>query len=245
MIPEKERARTSTASTVAPAREVPRLHLEPGQPHSRTKLTDEVESMICERISEGLAWQDAARLSGVHRSTVWNWKIRGQAFNENPDEQPEDARFGVFVERLAIAESRCKETWVKRVAKDPDWRALAFLLKAHWPKEFCEFVRQELSGPDGQAIEVHQTNPFRVEVHLEGPSDIKWTTIDHSQPHKESAVLPDPFARPAEPPVIVNLTEQMAESVRNQRNARSRWSGVSQFDPLGSRGRVGDEKARK
>jgi hypothetical protein len=208
-----------TAATHAPAR---RLQLEPGQPSGYSHLTDAVEQSICERISEGVPFMDAARLSGAHRSTVWKWRVRGEAFNDKPEEHPGDERYGLFVERLAIAESRCKQIWIDKVSRagDLDWRALAFLLKVRWPKEFTEFVRQELSGPDGAPIAVNQTNPFVVHIELGGDPNVTFSTVDHSStPHEESAQLPDPFSEPApiDPPLAIPIhAEQMAQSQRNQ-----------------------------
>jgi hypothetical protein len=226
-----------TAPTHAPAR---RLQLEPGQPSGYSHLTDAVEQSICEKISEGVPFIDAARLSGLHRSTVWSWRVRGEAFIDKPEEHPGDERYGLFVERLAVAESRCKQIWIDKVSRagDLDWRALAFLLKVRWPKEFTEFVRTELSGVDGEAIQVNNQNQFKVIVEMSGDPAPNFTVVDHSQPHRESAQLEDPFAThdqslAIDSPAIPNRAEELAQSQRNQKNARQRWDGSHPYSRIG------------
>src|ERR1700693_5113934 len=87
-----EKSGKSTASTVAHAREFPRH--KPLAPNCL--LSDEVEEKICRYISQGLTWGDASRLAGLHRSTCWNWKTKGDAYLDDPEGHPEDERFAEF-----------------------------------------------------------------------------------------------------------------------------------------------------
>ena len=46
----------------------PRRKLKRGQPNSRSKLTAELSAKICGYVADGMSWQDAASMVGVHRN---------------------------------------------------------------------------------------------------------------------------------------------------------------------------------
>lgn len=114
---------------------------------------------------------DAAKLAGVHRNTSAKWRNAGIDYLDDPEAHPEDARFGLYAERIEEAELKAEILLIERVARDPDWRSALALLKARYKTEFAELshTQSEISGPAGAPIEVHQTNPFQVSFHLDGP----------------------------------------------------------------------------
>jgi transposase len=166
----------STASTVEPAREK----------FKNSKLSDYVESEICKYVANGLSYSDAARLVGIHRSTSWNWKKRGDAYHEDPVANAADERFGQFADRLIEAELKAKVWMIASIQRDPDWRAKAFLLKARYKEEFAEMahLQSEVSGPNGSPLAM---NPFQLNVVLQGPEKIDFRVIDHSQDPEQIA----------------------------------------------------------
>jgi hypothetical protein len=52
----------------------PRRKLKRGQPNSRSKLKAELSAKICGYVADGMSWQDAAAMVGVHRNVVSIWK---------------------------------------------------------------------------------------------------------------------------------------------------------------------------
>jgi hypothetical protein len=125
------------------------------------------------------------------------------------------------------------------VAADPDWRALQFLLRSHWPKLFSEYSRTELSGVDGSPIQVQQ-NPFKVIVELGPDPNTSFTVIDHTNEHKESLPIPDPWSEKVDVPnennnsaALSNEQAAIKQSIRNQANALGKkWH---RQDPLTGR----------
>lgn len=181
----EEKSGASTASTLAHAREKTRFH--PIAPNCL--LNDEVEAVICGYISKGLTWSDAARLAGTHRSTCWNWKTKGLAYLDDPAARPEDERYARFVERCEEAELASKVLLVDQISRDPDWRAKAWILKARFPKEFTEFTRQELSGPEGSPVALNVTNqPFQVIFSMPKPDATEeWKIVEPIAPPEDQS----------------------------------------------------------
>ena len=78
------------------------------------------------------------------RTTAYRWRKTWATFAAEWQEALDDA--------LDLLE---EEAW-RRARKDSD-RLLMFLLKAHRREVYGDWVRQEVSGPDGSAIEVHDS----------------------------------------------------------------------------------------
>jgi hypothetical protein len=93
-----------------------------------------------------------------------NWRNRGAAYLENP----QDARYGLFVQRIDEAELRCKAVVIEKLLKCDDWRAWRFWLinraGGEWKSEHIK-AETEISGPGG--IPIGQ-NMFNVNFHLSG-----------------------------------------------------------------------------
>lgn len=219
-----------------------RLLLRPGQICVGGKLDDELEQRICGYIAEGLTITDACGLCDISRETLHRWKERGV-------DEP-GSRYAQFLEKCEKAELSCKRVWVKRIAADLDWRAVAWLAARRWPASFTEYTRQELSGPDG--VPLPSGNPFNVVVHVgPTPEGETFSVIDHRVPPAElngqsqSTPLPDPWESGEAP----NPAEPIAPDEPSPQP-------VSIYDPLGSRAmmndgfhkpkiRAGDVSARK
>jgi len=234
-------ARNDAARPRARDPETGKLLLRPGQPHIGSKLDYDLEKRICECIAQGLTIIDSCGLCDIDAATLYRWKERGES-------EPE-SRYGEFQRACEKAELECKKVWIAKVAASDDWRAHAFLLKAKYPKEYTEHVRQELSGPDGLPIAVNNQNPFQVIVELGGDPNPTFTVVDHrTEPHQESATLPDPFSTHSQTEATLACAREpgggyplpgndphpvIEQSNRAQRSAKQRWTGSHALERFG------------
>lgn len=168
------------------------------------KLDDRLEAEMLGHISRGCTWKDSAELCGINRHTSTNWRGRGADYLENPDEHPEDWRYGLFVQRLDLAEQQCKARIIDKLLMCDDWRAWRFWLINRAGNEWhSEHVKTELSGPNGAPLQTG--NPFVVNFSLTGPmEEVTFSTVDHRTPPeiaRDGALadnrVPDPFSKPA------------------------------------------------
>jgi len=222
-----------------------RQRLKPGQVDPHSKLTGETQQAICQAIRDGLSVADAARMAGICRNTAWEWKVRGEAYWDDPVTNADDWRYGDFAQALENAELSIKREMTKRVCQDPDWRSSMAFLKARYKTEFAELQRSEVSGVNGGPIETHSTNPFQIIVEFSEPKQpIDWTVVDHSQ--QESTQLPiREFSLPGENPHSSDRADltcarepvpvgvDLSQSRRNQANARERWDGSHVLSRVG------------
>jgi hypothetical protein len=144
-------------------------------------LSDKLETTICEFIAAGMSVTDSCRLAGLHRSTAWNWKVKGEQYLEDPEAHPGDERFGQFAKRCEEAQLRAKVIMINRIARDPDWRALRWLLINCYPKKFRSEHQIEVSGPDGGAIPI-AVNPFNVQFIMTPAAEMEFEIVDHTEP---------------------------------------------------------------
>jgi hypothetical protein len=140
----------------------------PGQAAAQSKLNDETQEKICGFIAGGLRLEDACRLSGVHRTTVWLWKDRGNAGEQ---------RYKEFLDAVELAEVKSKALLLAEIRRDPDWKAKKWILINRFPKEFRDYITQEITGVDGSPMSLA---PFVVNFTLPPPDSTEFTTIDHS-----------------------------------------------------------------
>jgi hypothetical protein len=148
--------------------------LRPGQPSIRSKLDDEVEEKICRFVRAGLPEQDAGRLAGISRETIWDWKCRGEA-------EPE-SRYGRFREKIEEAVIHREAYHLNFIAHDNDWKARRWLLMNWHPDRYKDRWYQEISGPDGAPVPV-AASPFQVTVMLASESEAKppeWKIRNHA-----------------------------------------------------------------
>lgn len=133
-----------------------------------TKLTEERSDSICEALKDALPLDSAARYAGVSVRAVQLWLKRGEdelarinaAFEEDPDAEPEiDPAHEIYV-KFALnareAQSKAEHGLLKqiRTAAMLNWKAAAWLLSKLYPDRYTDKERVELSGPDGNPIEM-------------------------------------------------------------------------------------------
>jgi hypothetical protein len=156
----KEKPVAKTASC-APKGGRPRRMLRRGQPHCRSKLTAELSAEICGYVADGLGWQQAAALVGVHRNVVTIWKARGEADPES--------EYGDFLRAAEVAELRREHVHLKYISQDRDWKARRWLLCNFRPEKYrTNTFSAELMGKDGLPL-IPPENSFLVKLELHEP----------------------------------------------------------------------------
>lgn len=135
------------------------------------KFTVKRETDLIKHISDGLTIKDACKVSGIHRSTYYEWI--------------NDPRCEEFIEKIEIAEILAQATLLKEIKKDKAWQAKAWLLERRWPskygrKEFLkvtietvefmfkhfDIIIKEVAGNDSEryAIAAEGMRKFALEV---------------------------------------------------------------------------------
>src|ERR1700730_40778 len=133
---------------------VRRLALRPGQPDAKSKLDDDVQHKICNAVSSGQTFECAASLVHIDRTTLNDWRARGQ--------QDPGSRYGEFNRALEAALLASETMLVHKILSDPDWKAAKWILKNRFPDRYRE--RYELSGPAGAPIPVEHSGGFTLNV---------------------------------------------------------------------------------
>lgn len=130
-----------------------------------TKLTPKKKKIIIEAVERGNYIETAAALAGVSKSTVYNWKTRGEQELERLEKYPEaevskkEKPFLDFLDAytraLAVAEDLDVQN-INEAAKE-DWRASAWKLERRnpekWGKRESLDAKLQHSGKDGGPIE--------------------------------------------------------------------------------------------
>lgn len=146
-----------------------------------TKYSEPVGLKIVEEIRRGRPKWVAAQLFGISRDTLDEWLKRGDA-DDPPDE---DTPFVLFAElyRQAEAEYVAQELdAIDREAgpKRGDWKRRAWKLQQRFPRQFAERKAIELTGADGETL------------NLGGPAAVVVLPALDDSPRAQGAVDPEP-----------------------------------------------------
>jgi hypothetical protein len=111
--------------------------------------TPEVQERVCQALRAGAHMEQAAAYAGIDRSTVYRWRMRGEA-----DNAPQ--RFRDFAAAVGEAEAGFEIASLALIARagDEHWQARAWLLERRHPKRWGRRKALELSGPDGEPIQL-------------------------------------------------------------------------------------------
>ena len=127
--------------------------LESGRP---TKLTKETFDIIIDRLNRGNYLVTAAAEAGITNATLHAWIRKGREFSQlnrelDPIKEQPFSDFFIATEKArAVAEVKA----VDKIRQDPSWQSSAWYLERSAPQRWGRVVRQEISGPEGGAIEV-------------------------------------------------------------------------------------------
>src|SRR6266550_555532 len=125
-------------------RHVRKLALKPGQPSAKSKLTYEVQEKIINAIRGGQTFDCAAALAHIDRTTLNDWRQRGQ--------QELGSRYAEFNQAMEWALLESEAMMVHAIVTDPDWKAKKWILKNRFPDRYKERVISEISGPGGSPV---------------------------------------------------------------------------------------------
>lgn len=104
---------------------------KPGAP---TKLTRELAASIAADVATGVTYEVAASAAGVHRSSLIEWRGKG----EEDLEANRDTVFAYFAVELTRALARGELELVRKITSDPDWRAAAHVLACRYPSRWAK-----------------------------------------------------------------------------------------------------------
>ena len=121
-----------------------------------TKLTPERQAMLCENVSLGLRYKQAALLSGICERTFYYWKRRGKVERERLEEKGARGRkaevpFLGFLQSLEVANAKAQRLLLARIqqaATDGHWRAAAWILERRYPGEWGLTARVDVTSKD-------------------------------------------------------------------------------------------------
>lgn len=123
-------------------------------------LNNKIIASFCEALSIGASQKLAAQYAGVSEGAVINWLNQGRELAEKLEsgaDIPQDKK--IFVKLLSEVEKANAEagiTWLQVVDKaaqvDPTWAWR--MLKVRYPEGFTEIDRTEITGRDGDPLEI-------------------------------------------------------------------------------------------
>jgi hypothetical protein len=103
-------------------------------PRDRSSRTDRAREAFLQRLAETCNVSESARVAGIPRRTVYEWRDADPSFAAAWKDAEEQA-----------ADLLEMEAW-KRATTDKSDRMLEILLKAHRPDKFTERLKNEHSG---------------------------------------------------------------------------------------------------
>jgi len=149
-------------SEITPKRNVPVVKPKaPARMGRKTTLTPEIIKEISDTLRICATMNDTASYLGVSYGTMQSWIRKGTELMMEVDatgrelDEVEQLFVNLSVEvEKARAEARIRAVGKIRSAMDGNWQAAAWYLERSNPKEWSRVSRTELTGLDGQAIQV-------------------------------------------------------------------------------------------
>lgn len=108
---------------------------------------------VLEGIKAGMSYEGACGVARVTYNTFLNWRKRGEVETAG--------KYFKFFQELQYAEAIAEAEMLKKLKEDPDTKWVAWRLERRFPDRWGkkEQVKQEISGPEGQPIQVN-TNQY-------------------------------------------------------------------------------------
>jgi transposase len=108
---------------------------------------------VLEGIKAGMSYEGACGVARVTYNTFLNWRKRGEVETSG--------KYFKFFQELRYAEAIAEAEMLKKLKEDPDTKWVAWRLERRFPDRWGkkEQVKQEISGPEGQPIQVN-TNQY-------------------------------------------------------------------------------------
>lgn len=122
---------------------------ERGRP---SKLTAELTKNICKWLNHGMFIEDAARMVGIHKSTLYRWIEQGR---KDRDEEI-TSLYGDFCDAIELARAQAEGVYlnsIKSAAARGQWQAAAWWLERSFEK-WTKPTKVELGGSDKEPVKV-------------------------------------------------------------------------------------------
>ena len=127
----------------------------------RSKCTPEIIQEIGYSVAMGLSREDAAKLAGINRGSIYNWMSRGRDLFELYDGDRTDVpkklvNYFDFFNTLEKAVPMRKIELMKTIAAHSltNWQAGAWLLERQYPDEFARRTKVEITDWRSDLIEL-------------------------------------------------------------------------------------------
>ncbi|RLB94385.1 MAG: hypothetical protein DRH26_01315 [Deltaproteobacteria bacterium] len=150
-----------------------------GQP---TKCNHGIIDKLTSCILSGMTIERACEYVNIDTKTYYNWLNAGR-------NSTEDSIFREFFHSIIGIEAKCIERHLKKIDKSPEWKSSAWLLERRFRKEYGKKESLELSGPDGNPIEVQKKVAEYDELPEEALLEIEAIMRKHSK--KDTEENPD------------------------------------------------------
>ena len=99
---------------------------------NRSKYTYELSQVVTQAVEEGSSLENASKLAGISRPTIYAWKKKYKGFAKRLEE--------------ALAKQEIK--LVSCIYNSDDWRAQAFLLERRFPDRWSKNRKVEVNRSD-------------------------------------------------------------------------------------------------
>ena len=110
----------------------------------KTVLDEKMIQLFVENFQLGLSDEACYSLAGVSYTTFYSWINRGK--------KKDGKIFVEFLDRINAAKAEGEKALIKRIRKDQDWKAAAWILthSPHHKKDWAD--RSELTGANGKSL---------------------------------------------------------------------------------------------
>lgn len=118
-------------------------------PRKSKHCTPELTEEICKHISSGNFIETSLALAGLPKSTFYEWCKKAHAG---------EIRYQKFLEAVVKAEAESEKKKVGYIEKVApyDWRAAAYLLEKRHKTRWEKRDKLELTGKDGEPVQLHE-----------------------------------------------------------------------------------------
>ncbi|MDQ0418473.1 hypothetical protein J2Z48_002665 [Croceifilum oryzae] len=129
-----------------------------GRPAGTTKLTPDIQRKICDCLRMGNYMETAAAFVGIHKTTLYDWLKKGAS-------APASNQYRKFADAVGKAMSEAEMRDVALIAQSAktNWQAAAWRLERKYPARWGRRTQHEVSGKDGNPIEVSSPKQMLVD----------------------------------------------------------------------------------
>jgi hypothetical protein len=118
-------------------------------------LNPEVQERLVKATQLGLSWRHAAAYANISRTTLFNWRKRG--------EQEEDGPYRELVDAMEAAEGEmiaANMAHIRKAAGEGAWQAAAWTLERRHPEEYAKYRdRPDVVDREARAAEAATAAP--------------------------------------------------------------------------------------